>query len=353
MNSTTKHEATIEADPNLPTITITREFDAPPEQGVPRLHRSRAVRPVAGPDAHRPREIDARGTPAPAASGATSAVRDGEEIAGFYGSLPRGAARTSGSCRPSRSRASRTASSLETMTFEDARGRPHAGSRRRRVVDSIETRDAILSSGMEVGVDEGYEKLDELLSAGAGMTARRGAPRIAGGVHRPGAGGASDLGRPRPGRGLGRARRRPSPGGVVPRRSSSPAPASSCASGPSVDEDPVAAWQVHCDAVQALLDDPATARKVLSNPHIGDVPLDQAVDQFYTSDVFMHTWDLARATGQDETLDPDEVRRAARRDGADGRGPALQRPVRPAGRGARRTPTSRPGCSPSSAATRR
>ena len=78
------------------------------------------------------------------------------------------------------------------------------------------------------------------------------------------------------------------------------------AHGPSVDEDPVAAWKVHADAVQALLDDPATPSKVLSNPHIGDVPLDQAVDQFYTSDVFMHTWDLARATGQDERLDPEK-----------------------------------------------
>ena len=29
------------------------------------------------------------------------------------------------------------------------------------------------------------------------------------------------------------------------------------------------------------------------------------VDQFYTSDVFMHTWDLARATGQDDRLDPE------------------------------------------------
>jgi uncharacterized protein (TIGR03086 family) len=73
--------------------------------------------------------------------------------------------------------------------------------------------------------------------------------------------------------------------------------------GPSVDEDPVAAWTVHSDAVQALLDDPATAHKLLSNPHIGEVPLDQAVDRFYTADVFMHTWDLARATGQDEHLD--------------------------------------------------
>ena len=35
------------------------------------------------------------------------------------------------------------------------------------------------------------------------------------------------------------------------------------------------------------------------------MPLANAVDQFYTTDVFMHTWDLARATGQDDRLDPD------------------------------------------------
>jgi len=73
--------------------------------------------------------------------------------------------------------------------------------------------------------------------------------------------------------------------------------------GPSVDDDPVGAWRIHADAVQALLDDPATAGRTLSNPHTGDLPLDVAIDQFYTGDVFMHTWDLARATGQDETLD--------------------------------------------------
>jgi uncharacterized protein (TIGR03086 family) len=76
--------------------------------------------------------------------------------------------------------------------------------------------------------------------------------------------------------------------------------------GPPVDVDPVAAWTVHSEGVQALLDDPATAEKVLSNPHIGDVPLDQAVDRFYTTDVFLHTWDLARATGQEERLDQDK-----------------------------------------------
>ena len=108
------------------------------------------------------------------------------------------------------------------------------------------------------------------------------------------------------------------------------------AQGPSVDDDPVAAWQVHSDGVQALLDDPATAAKVLTNPHIGEVPLDQAVDQFYTADVFMHTWDLARATGQDETLDPDKC--AEMLAGMEPFEDALrvERAVRPAGRGARR-----------------
>ena len=79
--------------------------------------------------------------------------------------------------------------------------------------------------------------------------------------------------------------------------------------GPDADEDPVAAWQVHSDAVQALLDDPGTADKVLSNRHIGDVPLPEAIDRFYTSDVFMHTWDLARGAGLDDRLDAGRVRR--------------------------------------------
>ncbi len=74
--------------------------------------------------------------------------------------------------------------------------------------------------------------------------------------------------------------------------------------GPSVDEDPVAAWTTFSDGVQALLDDPASADLVLTNPHIGEVPVPTAVSRFFTADVFMHTWDLARATGQDETLDP-------------------------------------------------
>ena len=33
--------------------------------------------------------------------------------------------------------------------------------------------------------------------------------------------------------------------------------------------------------------------------------LPTAIDRFYTADVFMHTWDLARAGGLDATLDAD------------------------------------------------
>lgn len=73
----------------------------------------------------------------------------------------------------------------------------------------------------------------------------------------------------------------------------------------SADSDPVAAWTAQADAIQTLLDDPVSAGRVLSNPHVGEVPLPDAIDRFYTSDVFMHTWDLARATGQDDRLDPD------------------------------------------------
>ena len=76
-------------------------------------------------------------------------------------------------------------------------------------------------------------------------------------------------------------------------------------SGPAVQEDPAAAWHVFADGVQALLDDPATAALVPTNPNFGGVPLDRAISQFFTADVFHHTWDLARSTGQTPALDPE------------------------------------------------
>ena len=74
--------------------------------------------------------------------------------------------------------------------------------------------------------------------------------------------------------------------------------------GPSVDDDPAAAWRTQADAVQALLDDPIEAEREHDFAHLGTMPLAQAIDRIYTGDVFLHRWDLARATGQDETLDP-------------------------------------------------
>ncbi|GAA1477011.1 maleylpyruvate isomerase family mycothiol-dependent enzyme [Nocardioides aestuarii] len=74
---------------------------------------------------------------------------------------------------------------------------------------------------------------------------------------------------------------------------------------PSVDDDPVVAWESFAGSVQSLLDDPATADRSFDNPHTGSWPLPQAVSQFFTSDVFLHTWDLAVASGQDPALDPE------------------------------------------------
>ncbi|TDE97346.1 TIGR03086 family protein [Occultella glacieicola] len=73
---------------------------------------------------------------------------------------------------------------------------------------------------------------------------------------------------------------------------------------PPVADDPVAAWRAHSDGVQSLLDDPVRSRAVVRNPNFGEMEAADVIDRLYTGDVFMHTWDLARATGQDDRLDP-------------------------------------------------
>lgn len=164
--TTTQHgsrEARIVADPQIPTITITREFDAPPE---------RVYRAWAEPDLVRqwlgPRSVEMDIEVWDCRTGGSyrySAGRDGEEIARFYGSFHE--------ARPGE-RLVQTFTwegmpdgvSLETMTFE-----PLAGGRCRivavSVVDSMQAQAAMMASGMEVGINEGYEKLDELLAGGA------------------------------------------------------------------------------------------------------------------------------------------------------------------------------------------
>lgn len=79
--------------------------------------------------------------------------------------------------------------------------------------------------------------------------------------------------------------------------------------GPSADEDPVGAWANLRDHLQAVLDDPANAERRFVHDRAGEHALLDAIDMFVTGDVLLHTWDLARATGGDERLDPDEVHR--------------------------------------------
>jgi hypothetical protein len=60
-------------------------------------------------------------------------------------------------------------------------------------------------------------------------------------------------------------------------------------------------------ALQARLDDPATVSAEVSHPRAGTHRFDDAVGTFVLGDVLVHTWDLARAAGLDERLDPELV----------------------------------------------
>jgi uncharacterized protein YndB with AHSA1/START domain len=155
-------ETTIEADPNVPTIRIIRDFDAPREKVFRAWIEPELVAQWLGPKSTTMRidHWDAR----TGGSYRYAALQDSEEVAAFYGSFHE--------VRPYE-RLVQTFTwegmpdgvSLETMTFEDL------GDGRTRtiglsVVDSFEARDGIIASGMEVGVIEGYEKLDALLAQG-------------------------------------------------------------------------------------------------------------------------------------------------------------------------------------------
>ncbi len=154
--------ARIEADPALPIIRITRDFRATPEQ----LHRAHTDPEVyarwVGPDSISTRidYWDAR------SGGSWRFVggRDGEEFA-FHGSFHE--------VSPERIVQTFTwegmpdGVSLETLRFEDLGDgwtRLHAQS----LVDSFEGRDGWLESGMEVGVNDGYAKLDAILDGEGG-----------------------------------------------------------------------------------------------------------------------------------------------------------------------------------------
>jgi len=153
-------ETTIEADPKVPIIRLTRDFAAPPEQ-LFRAHTDpKLFVQWIGPSSLETRieEWDARS----GGSWRFVSTRDGEEYA-FRGCFH--------DVRPDRIVQTFTYEgdpdgvALETLWFEDL-GNGRTRLRTQSVVDSFEGRDAWLRSGMEVGVNEGYAKLEEMLADG-------------------------------------------------------------------------------------------------------------------------------------------------------------------------------------------
>ncbi|MDI5962412.1 SRPBCC family protein [Streptomyces sp. SL13] len=152
-------ETAIEADPRLPTIRITREFDAP----VPQVYRAWTEPGLVG-QWLGPKDLTTTFDHWDLRTGGSyryRQLRDGREVASFYGSFHE--------ARPAE-RLVQTFTydgvpdgvSLDTVTFEDL------GDGRTRVtvlgiVESLAARDMILASGMDRGVTEGYEQLDAVL----------------------------------------------------------------------------------------------------------------------------------------------------------------------------------------------
>jgi len=152
---------TIEAPADLPVIRMTREFAATPAQLVRAHTDADLLARWIGPDGTDVKidQWDAR----TGGSWRYLNVVDGEEYA-FHGCFH--TVREDRLVQTFTWEGMPDAVSLETMTFEelgDGRTRLHSVS----LVDSFEARDGMLSSGMEVGVNDGYAKLDTLLAAGA------------------------------------------------------------------------------------------------------------------------------------------------------------------------------------------
>ena len=70
-----------------------------------------------------------------------------------------------------------------------------------------------------------------------------------------------------------------------------------------VGEDPAVAWAEHNASMETILADEARLDTVVTT-HAGEQTVAWVLDSFYLPDVFMHAWDLAKASGQDPRLDP-------------------------------------------------
>jgi uncharacterized protein (TIGR03086 family) len=91
---------------------------------------------------------------------------------------------------------------------------------------------------------------------------------------------------------------------------------------PSVGDDPEAAIRTATGAVQAALDDERATQEF--EGFFGTSTFEAAVDRFLATDLTVHGWDLARATGQDETIRSEEIPRV--RSVAESFGDAIRSP---------------------------
>ena len=153
-------QASIEADSEVPAVHIWRDFSATPAQLIKAHTDPDVFKQWIGPDSLTTRidHWDCRTL----GSYRYVAERDGEEYA-FRGTFPHIA--DDKIVQTFVWEGMPEAIALETMTFEDlgdGRTRLHAFS----LCDSFEARDGMLSSGMDVGIHEGYAKLDKLLADG-------------------------------------------------------------------------------------------------------------------------------------------------------------------------------------------
>jgi uncharacterized protein (TIGR03086 family) len=73
--------------------------------------------------------------------------------------------------------------------------------------------------------------------------------------------------------------------------------------------DPKAQWRATYAAFKDAVAQPGALQKTMQGP-MGETPIEMMIGRFLSSDVLVHTWDLARAVGGDEKLDATAVTQA-------------------------------------------
>jgi uncharacterized protein YndB with AHSA1/START domain len=173
MNAATdaRNTTSIEVNTELPAVTITREFEAPVEHVFRAYVEPELFRQWIGPRnrSFDLQEFDCR----TGGSWRYSTDLDAGDSARFYGSFHE-VRRNQRIVQTFTFEGFPDSVALETAVFEDlGGGRCRVTST--SLVGSFEERDGFVASGMESGVVEGYEKLDELLAtlSSTGPDARR------------------------------------------------------------------------------------------------------------------------------------------------------------------------------------